>query len=73
MRNLSYENEFCMQLPFHANKSHFHKNGFTLRLVLKQRLAQGNSKMVYLNILGICAQFCLFFIDRLRKLCVGES
>ena len=37
MRNLSYENEFCMQLLFHANKSHFHKNGFALKLALKQR------------------------------------
>ena len=30
MRNLSYENEFC-------TKFHFHKNGFALRLALKQR------------------------------------
>ena len=37
MRNLSYENEFCMQFHFHANQSHFHKNGFALRLALKQR------------------------------------
>ena len=37
MRNLSYENEFRMQFHFHANQSHFHKNGFALRLVLKQR------------------------------------
>ena len=37
VRNLSYENEFCMQLHFHANQSHFHKNGFALRLALKQR------------------------------------
>ena len=35
--NLSYENEFCMQFHFHANQSHFHKNGFALRLALKQR------------------------------------
>ena len=35
--NLSYENEFCTQFLFHANKSHFHKNGFALRLALKQR------------------------------------
>ena len=31
------ENEFCMQFHFHANQSNFHKNGFTLRLALKQR------------------------------------
>ena len=37
MRILSYENEFCMQFHFHANQSYFHKNGFALRLVLKQR------------------------------------
>ena len=27
----------CMQFHFHANQSHFHKNGFALRLALKQR------------------------------------
>ena len=37
VRNLSYENEFCMQFHFLANQSHFHKNGFALRLALKQR------------------------------------
>ena len=37
MQNLSYENEFCMQFHSHANQSHFHKNGFALRLALKQR------------------------------------
>ena len=37
MRKLSYENEFCMQFHFHANESHFHKNGFALRIALKQR------------------------------------
>ena len=26
-----------MQLHFHANQSHFHKNGFALRLALKLR------------------------------------
>ena len=35
--NLSYENEFCMQFHFHANQSHFHKNGFALRLALRQK------------------------------------
>ena len=29
--------EFCIQFHFHANQSHFHKNGFALRLALKQR------------------------------------
>ena len=37
MRNLSYENELYMQFLFHANQSHFHNNGFALRLALKQR------------------------------------
>ena len=37
MRNLSYENEFCVQFHFPANQSHFHKNGLALRLALKQR------------------------------------
>ena len=37
MRNLSYENDFCMQFHFHANQSHFHENGFALRLALKQK------------------------------------
>ena len=37
VRNLSHENEFCMQFHFNANQTHFHKNGFALRLVLKQR------------------------------------
>ena len=37
MQNLSHENEFYMQFHFYANQSHFHKNGFTLRLTLKQR------------------------------------
>ena len=36
MRKLSQENEFCMQFHFHANQSHFHKNGFALRLTLKK-------------------------------------
>ena len=44
MRNLSYENKFCMQFHFHANRNHFHKNGFTLRLALKER---GNSEITY--------------------------
>ena len=37
MRSLSYENDFCTQFHFHANQSHFHKNGFALILALKQR------------------------------------
>ena len=37
MRNLSNKNEFCVQVHFHANQSHFHIKGFPRRLVLKQR------------------------------------
>ena len=37
MQNLSFENEFYTQFHFHANQSHFHKNGFALSLALKQR------------------------------------
>ena len=37
MRDHSYENEFYMQFHFHANQTHFHKNGFAPRLALKQR------------------------------------
>ena len=37
MQNLSCENEFYLQFHFHATQSHFHKNGFALRLALKQR------------------------------------
>ena len=29
MRNLSYENEFCMQFHFHGNQRHFDMKGFT--------------------------------------------
>ena len=32
-----HENDFCMQVHFHANQSHLHKNGFTVTLALKQR------------------------------------
>ena len=37
MRKLSYENEFYTLFLFHANQSHFPKNGFALGLALKQR------------------------------------
>ena len=45
MRNVSYENEFCMQFHFHANQSHFHKNGSHLTRVETE--AQGNSEMAH--------------------------
>ena len=44
MRNHSYENEFHLQVHFHAKQTYFlinlfltYLNGFALRLVLKQR------------------------------------
>ena len=37
MRKLSYKNDLCMKFHFNANQSHFHINGFALRLDLKQR------------------------------------
>ena len=48
MQNLSYGNEYCMQFHFHANQSHFHKNGFALRLTLKQR-HKGTRKWPFKN------------------------
>ena len=36
MRNHCYENEFYLQVHFHANQTYFQKKGFALRLVLKQ-------------------------------------
>ena len=44
MRNLSFQNEFCMKFHFHANQSHFHWNGLALRLALKQRHGKGTRK-----------------------------
>ena len=37
MRNHSYENDFDLHENETACRAHFHKNGFALRLVLKQR------------------------------------
>ena len=37
MHNLLYKNELYMKFHFHANQSDFHKNGFALRLALRQR------------------------------------
>ena len=51
-----------MQFHFHANQSHFHKNGFTLRLVLKQRLKGTWKWPINLQfILGFCCKKTLFF------------
>ena len=37
MRNLSYENEFDLHENEPVGGTHFHMNGFALRLVLKRR------------------------------------
>ena len=37
MQNLSYENEFDLHLNGLVSKTDFHKKGFSLGLVLKQR------------------------------------
>ena len=37
MQNYSYENDFDLHENEIAGGAHFHKNGFALRLVLKQR------------------------------------
>ena len=60
MRNLSYENEFWMQFHFHANQSNFHKNGFALRLALKQR-HEGTRKWPMNAIVTLNAVFKTFW------------
>ena len=51
MGNHSYENDFNWHENETACRTHFHKNGFTLRLVLKQR--HENSEMAYYHCLSI--------------------
>ena len=38
VQNHSFENEFCLQVHFHANQTHFHNTCFAQRLCLKQSL-----------------------------------
>ena len=40
MQNHSYENEFCMQFHFHANKGHSHMKGSALRLHVRSLMKQ---------------------------------
>ena len=68
MRNLSYENEFCTQFHFHANQSHFHKNGFSLRL-LKQSY-KGTWKWPIFSVNA--AYVCRVIHDRRKLLFVGQ-
>ena len=42
-----------MQFHFHANQSHFHKNGFALRLVLKQRQTGTRKWSIVLHLQGV--------------------
>ena len=37
VQNLSYENEFRLQVHFHANQTYLHNKGFARRFVLKHR------------------------------------
>ena len=46
MQNQSYENEFRLQVHFHANLTHFHNNGFRLK-TFSETEAQRNSEMAY--------------------------
>ena len=39
-----------MQFYFHANQSHFHKNGFALRLALKQRHKETRTWPIQLHV-----------------------
>ena len=45
MQNHSYENNFDLRESEPVGGTHFHVNGFALRLVLKQRY-KGNSEIV---------------------------
>ena len=47
MRNLSYENDFDLHENEPVGGTHFHMNGFKLRLVNFETEAQGNSEMAY--------------------------
>ena len=47
-----YENKFCMQFYFHVNQSHFHKNSFPLRLVLKQRHKGARKWPIHVGVSG---------------------
>ena len=58
------ENEFCWQFHFHANQTHFHKNGFALRLALKKRHKETRRwSIVFDQNLAMLEQLC-----RLTKL-----
>ena len=58
---------FCMQFHFHANQSHFHKNGFALRLVLKQRHKGTRKWPMQLRLLTVCTCILHWHTDRHLK------
>ena len=58
MQNLSYENEFDLQLRENepVGKTHFHMNGFPRRLVLTGNLKMAERKCVYVRKLHFSPQ-----------------
>ena len=62
MRNHSYENDFDVHENETACRTHFHKKGFALRLVLKER-DKGTRKWPIKSILPnlLNNDFCLSF------------
>ena len=65
-----------MQFHFHANQSHFDKNGFALRLVLKQRhkrtrkwpicaiTTQKTLRVCFVSLVSFDRQKNLFLVDQ---------
>ena len=63
MQNHSYENEFDLHENETACRTHFHKNGFALRLALKQRHKGTRKWPIQYTMskwLVKCLNFCLF-------------
>ena len=46
-----------MQFHFHANQSHFQKNGFALRLVLKQRHKGTRKWLIYFFLAAVTQNY----------------
>ena len=67
MRNHLYVNRFRLQVHFHATKTHFHKNGFELRLVLKQR-QKGTRKYPYPIVLPQISTISNTYLDDVQRL-----
>ena len=73
MLNLSYENEFGLQFHFHANQSHFHNNGFALRLALKQRHKGTRKWPIEVKISKPAARNWISLLWELLRKCFGNS